>query len=308
MKAVSTVDLRHSYGPREALAGVCLEVPEGGLFGLLGPNGGGKTTIFKILSTLLRPTGGRAEVLGFDASRQPLEIRRRIGVVFQNPSLDRKLTVRENILYHGRLYGVPSGELERRAGELLERYRLADRAGDLAETLSGGLRRRLELAKSLLHEPKLLLLDEPTVGLDPGGRKDFWDHLCALRAERGMTILLTTHLMEEADRCERLAILDRGRVIAEGAPDSLKAAIGGDVISIATADPEALAQALRERFGVEASRLDGELRLERPQGHAFIPQIVEAFPGMIQSVKLGRPTLEDAFVHYTGHKFWSSRP
>jgi ABC-2 type transport system ATP-binding protein len=306
--AVEVSGLRHSYpGGREALKGVSFTVAEGQAYGLLGPNGGGKTTLFKILSTFFPPTSGRASVFGKDVASLPLEVRRAIGVVFQNPSLDRKLSVRENMTYQGRLYGLSGADLARRVDAMLERYRLTDRAGELAEELSGGLKRRVELAKGLLHEPKLLLLDEPTAALDPGGRKDLWDHLLELRASRKVTILVTTHLMEEAEKCDRLAILDRGEIVAEGSPVELKSAIGGDVISIACKEPEKVAEGIKARFGLTASRLDSQLRLEKPSGHTFIPQLVEAFPGQIESVSVGKPTLEDAFIHHTGHRFWGER-
>ncbi len=304
-------DVRHVYPAerkqpaREALKGVSLSVRAGETFGLLGPNGGGKSTLFRILSTYFPPSAGRAVVFGKDVALEPSAVRSRLGVVFQNPSVDGKLTVAENLRHQGRLYGLTGRELERRSGRLLERYGLADRRADLVGTLSGGLRRRVELAKGLLHDPELILLDEPTTGLDPGARRELWDHLGELKKERRVTLIVTTHIMDEAERCDRLALLDRGSVAAQGAPNELKSEIGGDVVSIETPDPDALARGIEKRFGLSPARVGAALRLERPQGHVFIPQLVEAFPGLVSSVSLSKPTLEDVFVHHTGRRFWS---
>jgi len=302
--AIEVENLRHVYGNRQALAGVTFTVSRGEIFGLLGPNGGGKTTVFKILSTLLLPTGGRAQIFDLDVVRESHRVRRCIGVVFQSPSLDKKLTVVENLRHQGHLYGLRGRTLSHRIHELLTPMGLADRARELVETLSGGLQRRVELAKGLLHRPHLLLLDEPSTGLDPGARRDFWGHLQALRRQAGVTILLTTHLMEEAEGCDRLGILDRGRLVALGSPNALKEKIGGDVITVQTQEPEKLRDQIREKFGGEPKVLDGTVRIERPKGHEFIPQLVEAFPGQIEAITLGKPTLEDVFIQQTGHRFW----
>jgi ABC-2 type transport system ATP-binding protein len=309
MKPISVQALSHSYPAsakrpeRRSLKEVSFEVEEGQTFGLLGPNGGGKTTLFKILSTFFPADSGRAQVYGLDCAAQARQVRPLLGVVFQNPSLDKKLTVRENMVHQGHLYGVRAKPLAKRIDELLGRYSLADRADDLAGTLSGGLRRRVELAKSLLHKPRLLLLDEPSTGLDPGARQALWEHLAELKKEGSLSVLFTTHLMDEAERCDRLVILDEGAVAAEGAPAALKAEIGGDVIRIETPDAPALQASLRGRFQLEAGIIDGSLRLERPNGHTFIPQLVEAFPGLVTSVSLAKPSLEDVFVHHTGRRF-----
>lgn len=301
-----TYPAKRGQPERESLKGVSFEVERGEAFGLLGPNGGGKTTLFKILATALKPTAGRAEVLGFDVALAAADLRPKLGIVFQNPSLDGRLTVRENISWQGRLYGLCGAPLKERVSEMLERYGLAARADDLALTLSGGLKRRVELAKSLLHRPELLLLDEPSTGLDPAARKALWEHLFELQKQLGLTMLLTTHLMDEADRCRRLAILDEGRLAASGTPDALKGEIGGDVISISSREPETLRARIKEKFGVDAACVEETLRLERPEGHVFIPQLVEAFPGLISSVSLSKPTLEDVFVHHTGRRFGSA--
>ena len=225
--------------------------------------------------------------------------------MFQNPSLDGKLTVRENMTHQGHLYGLSGAALSKRIAEMLEVYKLSERADDLAGGLSGGLKRRVDLAKGLLHRPELLLLDEPSTGLDPGARKALWDHIGELKKE-GKTILVTTHLMEEADKCDRLVLLDSGKIAAAGTPDSLKAEIGGDVISIQSGDLPLLAKGLKERFQVTPVELDGTLRLEQKAGHTFIPRLVEAFPGLVTSVSVSKPSLEDVFVHHTGRRFLSA--
>ncbi|HYC57831.1 MAG TPA: ATP-binding cassette domain-containing protein [Candidatus Binatia bacterium] len=303
--AVSVHGLNHSYGTHRALTDVSFEVSAGEIFGLLGPNGGGKTTLFRILATLMPVGSGRVEIAGIDASHDVTSVRRAIGVVFQSPSLDIKLTVRENLVHHGHLYGMRGSGLDAAIDAALARLGLGDRRADLVETLSGGLKRRVELAKGLLSEPSILILDEPSTGLDPGARRDLWEYLSALRARCGTTILVTTHLMEEAERCDRLGILDRGKLISSGTPDALRRRIGGDVLTIRTADPDALRTELRERLGHESTTVDGTVRLERPDAHLLIRQIYECMPERIESISLGHPTLEDVFIHETGHRFWS---
>ncbi len=289
---------------RRALREVSFEVRPGEIFGLLGPNGGGKTTLFKILSTLVRPDAGSVQVAGYDVSRQPHEVRRHLGVAFQSPSLDRKLTAEENLRHHGHLYGLSGKTLKQRIGEVLEKVGLQERAGELIETLSGGMMRRVELAKTMLHAPLVLLLDEPSTGLDPGAKRDLWNQLRSLRSREGVTVLLTTHLMDEAASCDRLALLHHGEVVALGSPVSLTSEIGGDVITLHANEPELLRAEIEERFGCAASLLDGTVRIERDAGHQFIPQLVEAFPGRIAAISLAKPTLEDVFIHRTGHRLW----
>ena len=304
--AAEVQDLSRSYGSRKALDGVSFVVDRGEIFGLLGPNGGGKTTLFRILSTLLPPSSGRAAIFGHDVVRQAQEVRRRVGVVFQGQNLDRKLTAAENLAQQGHLYGMRGKALRERIERLLADLELGDRKNDLVETLSGGQRRRVEVAKGLLHEPALLLLDEPSTGLDPGVRRALWDALRAARAAEGVTILLTTHLLEEAEQCDRLAILDQGKLVALGTPDSLKQEIGGEVVLVNAHQPEALRDQLQQRFAVDATVLGNRLRFEHARGHEFIPQLVEAFPGEIQSVTVAKPTLEDVFFRRTGRPFWES--
>jgi ABC-2 type transport system ATP-binding protein len=300
---VTIEDLTHRYGDRVALAGVNLTVQRGEIFGLLGPNGGGKTTLFRILSTLLSPSAGTASVCGHDVVAQRNEVRRRIGVVFQSPSLDKKLTVLENLRHHGHIFGLSGEPLRQRIDELMQRFNIADRANDLTEKLSGGLRRRVEIARGLLHRPELLLLDEPSTGLDPRVRREVGDYLEELRDKDGVTALVTTHIMEEAERCDRIALLDHGQLVALDKPTVLKDKVGGDVISIRAHDCDRLREQIESRFSVKAGIVDRTIRIERSRGHEFVPALVEAFPGEIEAVSVGKPTLEDAFIHLTGHRF-----
>ncbi|HLB86341.1 MAG TPA: ABC transporter ATP-binding protein [Terriglobales bacterium] len=302
---ISVQDLVHRYDGRTALNGVSFEVHPAELFGLLGPNGSGKTTLFRILSTLMIPSGGRAVIMGHDAAKEPNQLRRQIGVVFQAQSIDVKLTAAENLWHQGHLYGLHGAALKSRIQEMLGRVGLSDRAHEKAETFSGGMQRRLELAKGLLHHPAVLLLDEPTTGLDPGARRDLWQYLQVLRDQERVTVIVTTHLMEEAEHCDRLAILNEGKLVALGTPADLKHEIGGDVILLDTQDAESLAQRIRARFNVDAQVLEGQVRLEREHGHRFITDVVEAFPGEIQGISVSKPTLEDVFIHRTGHRFWT---
>jgi ABC-2 type transport system ATP-binding protein len=302
---ISVHEVVHRYGDCAALNGVSFDVRPAELFGLLGPNGSGKTTLFRILSTLMIPAGGQAQILGFDVARDPNNLRRQIGVVFQAQSIDVKLTAAENLWHQGHLYGLRGASLKSRITEMLGRVGLADRAHEKAETFSGGMQRRLELAKGLLHHPSVLLLDEPTTGLDPGARRDLWQYLAILRDEEKVTVIVTTHLMEEAERCDRLAILNEGKVVALGTPDELKHEIGGDVILLEAKALDSLAKRIRARFHLDAQVLHGQVRIERENGHRFIADVVEAFPGEIEAISVSKPTLEDVFIHRTGHHFWT---
>jgi ABC-2 type transport system ATP-binding protein len=302
---VAVRDLVHRYQDRTALRGVTFNVRTAELFGLLGPNGSGKTTLFRILSTLMVPSSGTAAIVGLDAVRQPAELRRHIGVVFQAQSVDPKLTAYENLWHQGHLYGLRGSALKDRIREILSRVGLLDRRDDRVETFSGGMQRRIELAKGLLHHPEVLLLDEPTTGLDPGARHDLWHYLQILRDQERVSVLVTTHLMEEAERCDRLAILNEGTLVALGTPEQLTREIGGDVVLIEARDPQSLADRIRARFHIDATVLDTQVRLEIEHGHRFVPEVVEAFPGEIQSLRVSKPTLEDVFIHRTGHRFWN---
>ena len=303
---ISVQNLVHRYETRTALNGVSFDVRAAELFGLLGPNGSGKTTLFRILSTLMIPTGGRALVMGCDAALDPASLRRQIGVVFQAQSVDPKLTAYENLWHQGHLYGLRGSALRTRVHEILTRVGLADRAKERVETFSGGMQRRIELAKGLLHHPAVLLLDEPTTGLDPGARRDLWQYLQILRDEEHVSVLVTTHLMEEAERCDRLAIMNEGNLVALGTPAELKSEIGGDVILLdAAGDAGVLAEHICAQFHVTTTVLGNQVRIEQEAGHRFVPDVVEAFPGEIQAISVSKPALEDVFIHRTGHKFWS---
>jgi len=298
--------LRHAYGDNQALDGLEFSVAREEIFGLLGPNGGGKTTLFRILATLMDADAGEARIDGHDLRSAGEAVRRAIGVVFQAPSLDIQLTVRENLRHQGHLYGLAGAALESRIDEMLDRVRLRDQDGELVQKLSGGMKRRADLAKGLLHRPKLVLLDEPTTGLDPGARLDLWSYLEQARREDGMSIVITTHLMEDADRCDRLLFLDQGRAVAEGTPDELRAEIGGDVITVHAGDVEELAADVGTRFEKQAEIVDGALRISIENGPAFVPELFDAFPGRIEAVSVGKPTLEDVFIRRTGHRLWTS--
>jgi len=303
---ISVENLVHRYENRTALNGISFDVGPAELFGLLGPNGSGKTTLFRILSTLMVPTAGRAIIMGCDAVRDPARLRRQIGVVFQAQSVDLKLTAHENLWHQGHLYGIRGQTLERRIQTILTRVGLSDRVKELVETFSGGMQRRIELAKGLLHHPGVLLLDEPTTGLDPGARRDLWQYLQMLREEDHVSVLVTTHLMEEAERCDRLAILNKGNIVALGTPTELKSEIGGDVILLDAAhDAAALAERIRARFHVETAVLENQVRMEREGAHRFVTEVVEAFPGEIEALSVSKPALEDVFIRRTGHRFWS---
>ncbi|MBP86121.1 MAG: ABC transporter ATP-binding protein [Planctomycetaceae bacterium] len=304
--AISITGLSHSYGERQALKSLDLDIRVGEVFAFLGPNGGGKTTLFRLLSTLIPIQQGNGTIFGLDLSRQQTDIRRRIGVVFQAPSLDKKLTVSENIRHQAALYGVTGADLRRRETGLLDQLGIADRANELTETLSGGLRRRVELAKGMIHQPRLLLLDEPSTGLDPGARADLWQYLNQLRAA-GVTIVLTTHLLDEAERADRIAILDQGNLVAFDTPDNLRDSIGGSTITIAVDDPERLVREIKTQLAPEASVVDGRVRLECEDGPDALARLLQEFGDRIQAITLAKPTLEDVFIQKTGHRFWQDR-
>lgn len=303
--AIRITGLSHHYAQRRAINDLSLEIHEGEIFTFLGPNGSGKTTLFRVLSTLLPLESGKVEILGYDLMGQTSQIRGVIGVVFQAPSLDKKLTVEENIRYQAALYGMTGRVLQQRKSEMLQQLGLLERANELTETLSGGLRRRVELAKGMIHQPRLLLLDEPSTGLDPGARSDLWKYLRRVCREHGVTIVMTTHLLEEAERSDRIAILDEGSLVALDTPDALRESVGGDSITIKTEDPQELVSAISTQFSCQASIIDGSVRLELPQGHQWIARLVEAFPEQIKAITLGKPTLEDVFIEKTGHRFWN---
>jgi ABC-2 type transport system ATP-binding protein len=301
--------LSASRGDRSVLRETTFDVRRGEFFGLLGPNGAGKTTLFRILIGLLEPSAGKITLEGRPLAPRDREFRARVGVVFQDPALDAKLTVRENLRLAARLYGVPRSARDARIEALLERLDVADRLRDPVGTLSGGLRRRVEIARALIHEPGLLLLDEPTTGLDASAFRKTWDLLDGLRRERGIALLVTTHLPHEAERADRLAVLDRGRIVASGTPDELRARVRGDFVVLEGDDLEAIVATLAGRMDLESRILDGRVLVEIEDGHTWVPRIVEALPpGALRSVGLRRPGLAEAFLEVTGHELAEERP
>ena len=298
--AIRVEGLEKRFGEVEAVRGVDFEVQPGETFGFLGPNGAGKSTTINMLCTLLRPTAGRAEVAGYDVVAQRDDVRREIGLVFQDVTLDANLSAAQNLRFHGQLYGVPAAELETRMRQVLELVGLWDRRDKDVLTFSGGMKRRLEIARGLLHSPRVLFLDEPTVGLDPQTRASIWEYLDRLRREERLTIFLTTHYMDEAEHCDRIAIMDEGRIVALDTPQALKAAIGTDRVRLVTADDAAAAAAIAERFGLEASVGADALVLQVADGEAFVPPLLAGLGVAVRSVSVTRPTLDDVFMAYTG--------
>jgi ABC-2 type transport system ATP-binding protein len=293
--------LTKRFGELEAVKGIDLDVRRGEIFGFLGPNGAGKSTTINILCTLMRPTAGQASVAGFDVDRQPADVRASIGLVFQDPSLDIQLTARENLEFHAFIYSVPAAERGRRIAEVLEMVELTDRAGSIVMTFSGGMKRRLEIARGMLHTPEVLFLDEPTIGLDPQTRRHIWTYLRGLREQAGVTLFMTTHYMDEAEECDRIAIIDGGRIVALGTPSELKALVGGDVVTVATADNVIAAAEIKSLFGLEPIASDGSIRVEVPDGAGFVPRLVRETSVPVTSVSFRRPSLDDVFLKLTGH-------
>jgi len=295
-------DLRRTWGDIAAVDGVTFEVTEGEVFGFLGPNGAGKTTTINMLCTLLRPSAGTATVNGFGIVEQRSDVRRSIGLVFQQTTLDDALSAEQNLRFHAYAYGVPADARETRLRELLTLVELWDRRSDRVRTFSGGMKRRLEIARGLLHHPRVLFLDEPTLGLDPQTRRRIWEYLGDLRAREGLTIFMTTHYMDEAEQCDRIAVIDRGEIVALDTPARLKGAVGGDVVTINTPDREAAATELRARFGLEPVIADDAISFQVQGGEAFLPDFVRSFGRPIYAIGLRRPTLDDVFVHLTGRE------
>ncbi len=301
--------LSRRFGERLALSALSFEVRAGEIFGLLGPNGAGKSTAFQILACILRADSGKIFFEGRELSLEDPALRTQMGVVFQRGSLDDQLTARENLLLGARLYGLGRAEAKRRISVMFELIELSDRSREKVSTWSGGMRRRLELARALVHHPRVLLMDEPTQGLDEASFRKFWTHVKALRAVDGLTVLLTTHRPEEAEQCDRLAVLDAGQLVATDSPRALAARMGGDVITVETEEPDDVLRVLHERFGLPGMVVDGRVQVERREGHALIPRLVEAFPpGKLHSVSLRRPTLADVFLKLTGHSLGADQP
>ena len=299
--AIDVENVSHKFGEHVALDSITLQVMAGEMYGLLGPNGGGKTTLFRMLCTMLSPDHGAIRLLGKNAADSA--VRARIGVVFQHPSLDARLTVLENLRHQGHLYGLKGRLLFQRIEEVLDMMTLTDRAKDRVEILSGGLQRRVELCKSLLHRPEILIFDEPCTGLDPGARRRFWDDLDILRQTYGTTLILTTHFIEEAERCDRIGILDRGRIIAEGTPEALKRTVGCEVITLETRDSKSLQLQIEKVVGRDVQIIDGQMRIACDNGQQLLAQLYPLLRENVQAMTLSVPTLEDVFVQRTGHRF-----
>ncbi|GAA3447891.1 ATP-binding cassette domain-containing protein [Planomonospora venezuelensis] len=298
--AVAVRGLTKTYGKVEAVKGVDFEVAPGEVFGFLGPNGAGKTTTISMLCTLADPTGGSAAVAGHDVVRERDAVRRNIGLVFQDPTLDGYLTAEQNLRFHAELYGVPKALVGDRIRQVMEMVALWDRKGDKVQNFSGGMKRRLEIARGLLHSPRVLFLDEPTVGLDPQTRSAIWGYINRLRHAEDITIFMTTHYMDEAEFCDRIAIIDHGEIVVIDSPEALKASVGEDRVQIQTADDTAAIAALRDRFGLEAAVREGQVTFAVASGEQFVPRLFAELGVPIRSVSVSRPSLDDVFMSYTG--------
>jgi ABC-2 type transport system ATP-binding protein len=297
---VRVTDLVKRYGELEAVRGINFEVQPGETFGFLGPNGAGKSTTIKILCTLANPTSGSARVAGYDVLRQRDTVRRNIGLVFQDPTLDSYLTGEQNLRFHADLYGVPRSQLDARMKLVLDMVNLWDRRGSVVGTYSGGMKRRLEIARGLLHAPRVLFLDEPTVGLDPQTRSSIWEYINDLKQREDITIFLTTHYMDEAENCDRIAIIDHGRIVAVDTPENLKASIGEDRVQISTADDAGAIKELKDRFDLDAAVHEGLVTFSVASGEQFVPRLFADLTQPIKSVSVARPSLDDVFMSYTG--------
>jgi ABC-2 type transport system ATP-binding protein len=298
--AVSVDGLVKSYGEVEAVRGIEFAVGAGEIFGFLGPNGAGKSTTINMLCTLVKPTAGSAHVAGHDVVTERDEVRRNIGLVFQDTTLDGYLTAEQNLRLHAELYGVPREAVAERMQQVMEMVNLWERRASLVNTFSGGMKRRLEIARGLLHSPRVLFLDEPTVGLDPQTRSSIWSYIRELKSSEDITIFLTTHYMDEAEYCDRIAIMDQGKIIVLDTPQALKASVGKDRVQIQTDDDEAAIAALRARFDIEARVAEGMVTFGVPEGEHFVPRLFAELGRPIQSVNVARPSLDDVFMSYTG--------
>ena len=298
--AISVTGLTKTYDEIEAVRGIDFEVARGETFGFLGPNGAGKSTTISMLCTLARPTGGSARVAGMDVVSERDSVRRSIGLVFQDTTLDNYLSAEQNLRLHAELYGMPRERIEPRMRTVLEMLQLWERRESLVGTFSGGMKRRLEIARGLLHSPRVLFLDEPTIGLDPQTRASIWSYIRQLQQQEEITIFMTTHYMDEAEFCGRIAIMDGGEVVALDTPEALKEAVGADRIRIETADDERAITALGERFGLEATVSEGVVSFAVADGEAFVPRLFAELEVPIKSVSLSRPTLDDVFMSHTG--------
>jgi ABC-2 type transport system ATP-binding protein len=308
MDAVVAEGLVRRFKDFTAVKDVSFAVEEGEIFGFLGPNGAGKSTTINMLCTLLRPTGGNARVNGFDVRTRRSDVRRSIGLVFQDTTLDDYLSAEQNLRFHAQAYAVPREVFEPRMESLLKLLELWDRRKDTTRHYSGGMKRRLEIARGLLHHPKVLFLDEPSIGLDPQTRRYIWEHLHELRAREKLTIFLTTHYMDEAENCDRIAIIDHGSIVALDTPETLKAGVGGDVVTLKAIDNEALVQELKANHGVEARVENGQVNFTIAGGKAWLPNFVRQSTQTLLSLSLRGPTLDDVFLQITGRAIREETP
>ncbi len=301
-RIIEVDDLVKKFGNLTAVNKVSLAVRAGEIFGFLGPNGAGKTTTISILCTLLRPTSGTATLNGFDVVRHQNEVRKSLGLVFQEPSLDIKLTAMHNLEFHAGVYNIPRSIRRQRMEEVLKLVELWDRRKDKVQNYSGGMRRRLEIARGLLHHPKVLFLDEPTLGLDPQTRSHIWQYILELKEKQGITIFLTTHYMDEANVADRIAIIDHGKIIALDSPEALKRRVGGDIVTIKTENDEAAIAEIKERFNILAQQDSDGICIEVKNGEEFIPVLANSFKTGLRGISLRRPTLDDVFMKLTGRE------
>lgn len=302
MNIIEVNKLTKKFGDFTAVKGISFQVKKGEIFGFLGPNGAGKSTTISMLSTLVTATSGSAKINGFNVSEDTDEVRKSIGLVFQDPSLDERLKARENLTFHSRLYGLPKKEYIKRVKEVLELVELWDRKDSLVKSFSGGMKRRLEIARGLIHYPKLLFLDEPTLGLDPQTRARIWEYIMKLRESHQMTIFMTTHYMNEAEYCDRIAIIDKGKVIALDTPTNLKKNLGGDIIQMKSQEKDKLKAEIEERYKLKTKEVEGYLQIEVPDGESFLPKLFNDLSTKIDAIELRKPTLEDVFLKLTGRK------
>ena len=297
---IEVQNIHKSFGAIEAVRGVSFDVSGGEIFGFLGPNGAGKSTTINILCTLLKPDQGTAVLAGHDVVERPADVRASIGIVFQDPSLDERLSAMENLNFHALVYSVPKVERSARIKHVLDMVELWGRRDDVVRTFSGGMKRRLEIARGLLHHPRVLFLDEPTLGLDPQTRNRIWEYIRELRIKQNITIFLTTHYMDEAENCDRIAVIDHGRIIALDTPDNLKAMVGGDVVTLTSGEIERVKTEIAEHFTLEPIARDSKLIMEVPDGESFLPRLIKAVDVPIDSISVRRPTLDDVFLKLTG--------
>jgi ABC-2 type transport system ATP-binding protein len=300
MNVIEVQELSRKYGQLTAVDKISFQVSEGEIFGFLGPNGAGKTTTISMLCTLLKPTGGRAVICGHDVLTQRNQVRRCIGLVFQDPTLDEYLTAEQNLRFHAYAYNIPREVREKRITEVLALVDLSDWRKSHVRTFSGGMKRRLEVARGLLHNPKVLFLDEPTLGLDPQTRRHIWDFVLQLRQQQNLTIFLTTHYMDEAENCDRISVIDQGHIIALDTPEKLKDSLGGDVVTIIAEDNQAAARELKEKFNLAPEIQNGHIRFSTPNGELFLPKLMQNFKSPLTSIGIHRPTLDDVFLKLTG--------